>query len=397
MSNKASDEHTAQASVNTEPENTEANAFQSAVPNGDSDAAAARVVRLSGASIAAVILLSLLWYMAADRFTPYTTQARVEGYVVGVAPKIAGLVTQVWVKNNSHVAKGDKLFEIEPSQYQIAVDRARSDLENTERQVSAGSAAVEASRAKLRASVANQRKTQQDASRLKRLYDEDHGTISVRRLEISQSNVDQAKAQVGAAEADVKRAIEQMGGDGDDNSLLKIALTSVEKAELDLANSVVRASSDGIITHLTTGVGQFAGAGNPVLTLISINDVWINAEFTENNLGNISVGTSVDILFDSLPGHIFIGEVRSIGLGVSGAKEPTPGTLPTIQNNRDWLRQSQRFPVMISFDLSQHPDLRRQLRLGGLASVMAYSDKGGLLTLLGKAYIKLASWFSYAY
>ncbi|MBT3427844.1 MAG: HlyD family secretion protein [Gammaproteobacteria bacterium] len=392
MNDKSIDENAMQSPVDTKGEEPEGLSSQD-----DSEEAAGRIIRISGASIAVVLLLSLLWYLAADRFTPYTTQARIGGYVVGVAPKIAGLVTQVWVKNNQQVAKGDRLFEIDASQYQIAVDRASSDLENTARQVNAGSAAVEAARATLRATEANELKTKQDLDRLTRLYDDDRGTISVRRLEISQASLDQAKAQVRVAEADVKRAIEQMGGDGEDNTLLKTAQTGVEKAQLDLANSVVQASTAGIITNLRAEIGQFAGAGNPVLTLIAINDVWINAEFTENNLGNISEGTPVEILFDVLPGEVFKGQIRSIGLGISSGKEPPPGTLPTIQNNRDWLRQSQRFPVIISFDPNQNSELRRHLRLGGQASVMAYSNDTGLLTWLGEAYIRISSWFSYAY
>ena len=358
---------------------------------------AGTAVKRGGAGVAVVIVLSLLWYLAADRFTPYTTQARVEGYVVGVAPKVAGLVTQVWVSNNVEVQQGDRLFEIDPSQYQIALDRARSDLENTQRQVSAGNASVAAARAKLRAAEANALKANQDLSRLTRLYEEDPGTISVRRLEISQASLEQAEAQVTAAEADIRRAIESMGGDDVDNTLLKTALVGVEKAELDLSNTVVQASTDGIITNLRAEVGQFAGTGTPVLTLVAIQDVWINAEFTENNLGNIGVGTPVEILFDVLPGEVFQGQIRSVGLGVSAGREPKPGTLPTVQNDRDWLRQSQRFPVIIGFDPAQHPTLRRQLRLGGQASVMAYSEGHGVLGWLGKIYIRIASWLSFAY
>ena len=130
---------------------------QATSPEGDGEGdAASRAVKRSGASVALVIILSLLWYLAADRFTPYTTQARVEGYVVGVAPKVAGLVTQVWVSNNRLIEEGDRLFEIDPAQYQIAVDRARSDLENTRRQVSAGDATVASARAKLRAAQPNE-------------------------------------------------------------------------------------------------------------------------------------------------------------------------------------------------------------------------------------------------
>ena len=359
---------------------------------------AGRSVRKGGIGVALAIVLSLTWYVLADRYTPYTTQARIEGYVIGVAPQVAGTVTRVWVTNNQEVEEGQPLFEVDSSQYQIAVDRARSDLENAGRQVGAGSAAVNAARANLLAARANERKAEQDATRLARLYEEDPGTISVRLLEVAQASHEQAQAQVTAAEADIERAIEQMGGDdAENNTILNTALTAVAKAELDLANTVVRASSSGVITDLRADVGQFAGTGSPVLTLIAIHDVWINAEFTENNLGHVEVGTPVEILFDVLPGQVFRGEVRSIGLGVGAGRSQTAGTLPTIQNDRDWLRQSQRFPVIIGFDTRQDEALQGQLRIGGQASVIAYSEGTGLLRLLGKAYIRLAGWLSYVY
>ncbi len=100
-----------------------------------------------------VILLSLLWYLLSDRFTPHTSQARVQGYVVGIAPRAGGLVTDVWVKNNQAVEEGQALFQIDQSQYQIALEKARSDLETAYRQVEAGNATVQASRAKLLAVI----------------------------------------------------------------------------------------------------------------------------------------------------------------------------------------------------------------------------------------------------
>ena len=102
-------------------------------------------------------------------------------------------------------------------------------------------------------------------------------------------------------------------------------------------------------------------------------------------------------MFDALPGRVYDGEVRSIGLGTSPGSEQPAGALPTIQNNRDWLRQSQRFPVIIGFDTQQDADLRKQLRIGGQASVIAYGEGTTLLRLLGKVYIRAASWLSYAY
>ena len=87
--------------------------------------------------------------------------------------------------------------------------------------------------------------------------------------------------------------------------------------------------------------------------------------------------------------------MRSVGLGVSTGQPQQPGTLPTIDNDRDWLRQAQRFPVIIGFDPTGDKELRRQLRVGGQASVMAFADGHGLLELLGKAYLRVMSWFSY--
>jgi multidrug resistance efflux pump len=361
-----------------------------------SDAEAARAVRNGGFGVAALILLSLTWYLLADRFTPYTTQARVEGYVIGIAPEVAGRVEEVWVANNQDVEVDQRLFAIDASQYKIALDKANADLDNARRQVGAGSATVAAARANLLAAQANELKARQDAVRLERLHTGDPGTISIRRLEVSQASLEQARAQVTAAEADIQRAIEQMGGDADqNNTILNQALTAVDKAKLDLSHTVVAAPSRGIITDLRTSVGHFAAAGQPVMTLVAIHDVWISAEFTENNLGHLRPGSKVEIVFDALPGRVLDGEVRSIGLGVSAGQTPPAGTLPSIDNNRDWLRQAQRFPVIIGFDPKQDPELRKHLRIGAQASVMAYSDGHGLLGLLGKAYLRLMSLLSY--
>ena len=382
---------------NQKPLPDETNA-QSTQDEQQTDKAATASVRNGALIIGLLIVFSLGWYLLADRFTPFTTQARVQGYVVGVAPKVAGVVTQVWVRNNQAVEAAQPLFEIDPSQYQIALKRAQSDLGNARSQVDAGTAAVESARANLRAALANELKAEKDYTRLARLHREDPGTISVRRLEVSQASLDQARAKVSAAEAGIQQAIEQKGGDDDDsNAILKSAQSALEKAQLDLANTVVKASSRGVITDLRAEVGQYAGTGSPVMTLVAIDDVWINAEFTENNLGHMRPGRSVEILFDALPGQIFQGEVRSIGLGISAGQAQPPGNLPTVENNRDWLRQAQRFPVVIGFDITQQESLRRQLRVGGQASVIVYSSEGGLLRMLGRAYIRLKSWLSYAY
>ena len=346
-----------------------------------------------------LIVLSLAWYLLADRYTPYTQQARVGAFVIPVAAEVAGRVIRVNVRNNQDVKAGDVLFELDPQPLQIAVDRAKADLESTRRQVGASTAGIASAQASLRAAQANELKTRQDNQRLEGLYKQDPGTISVRLLEVSRANREQAVAQVAAARAEVQRAQEQEGGNTDTNAQLRSAASALAKAELDLANTRIGARSAGLITDLRTDVGQFAAVGSPVMTLIAIHDVWISADLTENNLGRVQPGTPVAIVLDALPGEVLDGRVRSVGYGVSVGQTPAPGTLPSIQNSRDWLRPVQRFPVIIEFTEEAKKRLvdNRAIRAGGQAEVMAFPTEGNPLNPLGRLFVGLMSWLSYAY
>jgi multidrug resistance efflux pump len=254
---------------------------------------------------------------------------------------------------------------------------------------------VNSAQASLRAAKANELKASQDTVRLEHLYKEDPGAISVRRLEISRASLEQATSQVAAAMAEVRRAIEEEGGSTEDNAKLRSARSKLEKTKLDITRTTVRASASGLVTDLRIDVGQFASIGSPVMTLITINDLWINAEFTENNLGHLKPGSPVEIVLDAVPGKVI--QVRSIGFGVSAGEATPPGALPTIANNRDWLRQAQRFPVVVEFNPGAHPQLLSAIRLGGQAEVIAYTEGHGVLNSLGHAFIRMMSWLSYAY
>ncbi len=354
-----------------------------------------------GTRIGTVILLvlifgSLLWYFAADRLTPYSSQARVQAFVVPVAAEVAGKVLAVHVKNNDDVERGQALFEIDPAQYQIALQRSRADYESIRHSVNASVATVEAARASLQAAQANRVKADKDATRQEALYAEDRGAISVRRLEIAQATRIEAHSKEQASEADLRKAQEAAGDAGDDNAQLRSARSAIEKAELDLARTKVVAPARGLVTDLRTDVGHFAQAGAPAMTLIAIHDQWIDADMTENNLGNIEPGDDVAIVLDVLPGKVLKGRVRSVGNGISSGQPAPPGTLPTIQNSRDWLRQAQRFPVAIAFDPSDAERLRKA-RVGGQAEVMVFTGDNFVMNTLGAAYIRLKSWLSYLY
>ena len=345
-----------------------------------------------------LIVGSLVWYFAADRLTPYTSQARVQAFVVPVAAQVSGTVLKVHVKNNDTVEQGQALFDIDPSQYQIALQKSRSDYESVRRSINASVAAVEAAKASLQAAEANHVRAEQDARRQERLYAEDPGAISVRLLEIAQATRVQARSQEKAAEADLRRAQETAGERGDNNSQLLSARSAIEKAELDLKRTEVIAPARGLVTDLRTDVGQFAQVGAPAMILIVIHDLWINADMTENNLGNVNPGDKVAIVLDAMPGEVLKGRIRSVGRGVSSDQQAQPGTLPTIENSRDWLRQAQRFPVAVEFDPSELERLRGGgVRLGGQAEVLIYTGDHILMNWLAGVFIGVMSYLSYLY
>lgn len=352
--------------------------------------------RIGGAVIASLIVVSLMLYVVGDRLVPYTSQARIQAFVVPVAAEVSGKVEKVHVKNNDEVQPGQPLFDIDPSQYEIALQRSRADYEAVRRSVNASVAAVESARAALQAAEANRQMAEKDASRQERLYEEDPGAISVRRLEIAQSTRDEAVGKAKRAEAELRKAQEAAGDSGDLNAQLRSARAAVAKAELDRARIQVFAPARGIVTDLRVDVGNFAQAGAPLMTLIAMHDLWISADLTENNLGNVDPGDAVAIVLDVMPGEVLKGRVRSIGGGVGTGQQSPPGSLPAIQNSRDWLRQAQRIPVAIEFDASELSRLRG-LRIGGQADVLVYTGNNPVMNLLGAAYIRVMSWLSYLY
>ncbi len=132
------------------------------------------------------------------------------------------------------------------------------------------------------------------------------------------------------------------------------------------------------------------------MTLMAMHDLWISADMTENNLGNMKPGDEVAIVLDVMPGEVLKGRVRSVGTGISPGSEAQPGTLPQVQNSRDWLRQAQRFPVAVEFDPSERERLRG-VRIGGQADVLVYTGDHSFMNWLAGFFIKVMSYVSYLY
>lgn len=345
--------------------------------------------------VLALAALLLVWYLVSDRVTPYTSQARVHALVIPVSPEVSGTVIAVAVGNNQRVAAGQELFQIDPNRNQLAVEAAEADLQTARQSMGASGANVSAAEAALVTAEASRVRAEKDAVRLKRIQKEDPGAISVRRVESAEATLTAAQGQVAAAKANIEKAKQDLGQTGEQNSRVLQAQSALDQARLNLEKTTVRAPEDGLVTDVRVNNGNYANAGSPQLTFIAIENIWVQADFTENNLGNIRSGNAVRIVFDVLPGQVFTGTVRETGFGV--AVDSTPlGSLPTIENDRDWLRASQRYPVLVDFELPRREN-GTDIRVGSQASVVVLTQERGLFNLLARFQIWLNSLLTYAY
>lgn len=336
----------------------------------------------------------MIGYLVADRVTPVSSQARVHALVVPIAAEVSGTVRQVAVANNQVVESGDILFQLDDERYRFAVTSAEASLQSARQATGASSAGVDAAEAGVRSAEAGFTRAEQDAVRLRRIKTQDPGAISDRRLESAEASSTVAQQQLVAARANLEQARQNRGDSGEQNSQIQQAQAALEGAKLDLERTTVLSPTTGVVTDVRVDRGNFAGAGAPQMTFISTEDVWVQADFTENNLGNVDGGDAVGVIFDVFPGRVFAGVVRTTGFGVAVDSAPLGG-LPSIENNRQWLRDAQRFPVIIDFDMST--DDMGKLKVGSQASVIIYSGDNWIFNTLGKLYIRVGSLLSYAY
>ncbi len=334
-------------------------------------------------------------YLVADRQTPFTTQARVHAFVIPITPQVSGNVIGVEIENNSRVTAGQVLIRINPIDYELAVATAESALRVVQQSINAGVAGVESAEASVEAAKASRWRSEQDVVRMRKIRDEDPGALSQRRIDQAEASFTAARANVAAVNASLESARSSLGEIGENNADLQRAQVDLDKARVNLARTVLVAPRDGLVTDMRVDQGSFAAAGAPLMTFISTHEVWVRADFTENNLGNISQGNRVELTFDVQPGKIFKGRIRETGFGVQ-VDSNSLGTLPTIDNQRSWLRDAQRFPVLIDVEIGQDPQ-QTGLRVGSQVSVIVYTGDNGLMNFLGRIYIRVAAILSYAY
>ena len=342
----------------------------------------------------ALLFLLFAYHVLADRYTPYTSQGRVEAFLTQIAPEVSGDVVEVGVSDNVGVKKGQLLFRIDPERYAIAVRSAEANLSVALQGADVSTADI----AGARAQIAKQRA---DLSASRQLQGIVTGLVDKRALPQTQgirADADTAKsaADLARARADLQRAIANLGAPGMQNPKVRQAMAALEQARLDLRNTEVRAPSDGTVTNLRLATGQFVSPGQPLLSFLETGPRWISADMRENQLGNVRPGQEVIVALDIQPGKLFRGRVHSVGWGVSQGDEAPTGQLASMPADEGWLRDPQRFPVRIMVLPEDAKKAGLDVgRSGAQANIVILTNDKSLLNPIGRFWIKLVALLSY--
>jgi len=369
------------APQNKQQENTAASVENTADP-----------VRKISKYVLYVVLFLFSWYVIADRIAPWTDQARVQAYVVPIVSQVSGRVVEINVNKDQLVQPGDTLFKIDPSDYELAVENAESNLELAGQEIGAGTATVTTAQAGVVEAETHLEHMKVQSVRVYEL--EEQNVLSKSDGDKARAKVKSAEAQLMSAQAQLEKAKQALGEKDNKNPRIRSAIAALKKAQLDLSRTTIVAPSLGGITNLQIDIGQYATAGSPQMTFIEIDNIWIQANLRENNIANIKPGNSVDITLDVAPGKIFKGTVSSVGFAVDSGDSSSVGGLASVAGKSGWLRDAQRFPVIISFDDNSAAGYRR---LGGQADVLIYTGNNWIINSLGWIWIRVLSWFSYVY
>ncbi|WP_295890730.1 HlyD family secretion protein [uncultured Vibrio sp.] len=332
----------------------------------------------------------LLFSIISDRIIPSTDNARVKGYVVPIKPQVSGQVLDILVSANQPVKEGDVLAKLNPADYEIAVKQAEQNLEIAGQNVGAQTASIAASQARLTSANVDLENVKLQSNRILEMAE--RGVVSKSDADQARANLASSRAAVRNAQADLEKSKQQLGADGEDNSQIKAALLALEQAQINLERTVITAPTDGGVSNFSLSEGFYASAGQPLMTFVSTESIWIEAYFRENSLGNIEAGDEVEVALDFAPGRVIKGTVTSVDWGVDWGQNDQAGKLAQANNQTGWLRQTQMLPISIEFDPA---DAKGLLRVGGQADVIVYSQDNFLFNTIGKLWIRFVSWMSY--
>lgn len=344
--------------------------------------------------VVGVLLALLVLQIISDRTAPITSQGTVEALLLPITPNVSGDVSEVSVSDNKLIEADTPLFRIDPTPFQLAVDNAEAQLALSGQSVGASTAGVASAQSQLAERRARLGNVRAQGERILELVS--RGVYPQAQGDAARAEIAQAEADVAAAEAEVARAQAALGPGGADNPEILAAAARLETAQFDLEKTKVVSPTRAFVTNLKLSAGQYAKAGQPVMTLIDVQGAWVVAYFRENQLGVIKVGDEVEMALDIRPGEILHGRVTGIGGGVMTVnQDANPGALTQLPKGGEWMTYPQRLPVRIEFD---PPDqIPQSVRLGSQVTVIVKADGYVFLSPLWWVYIRFLSLLSYVY
>jgi multidrug resistance efflux pump len=334
-----------------------------------------------------VIAALVAYYVLSDRYTPFTTDAYVQAYVIQVAARVEGQVVRVHVLEDQAIRKGDLLFEIDPRPFEHRVALLEAKLAQAIQQVAQLDSELAASKAddariaaeEAYARAVHEQETQirrQDATTDRRYLD------AVQKYRVVQADHERSRALTRKVEQALAARI------GGEHAIVAEIRAQLAEAKLNLSWTRVYALCDGLITDLQLRVGAYTHTGQAVMTLIDTSRWLVVANFRENALVRLREGQPAGVAFRSLPGRVFGAQAVSVGWGVSQGQGVPSGQLPNVKVPASWVPPAQRFQVrLILDDPGSVP-----LRVGMTGSVAVYTEPEGVLNAITHFWHQVIAW-----
>ncbi len=339
-----------------------------------------------------VVLVGAAWgiydWMANSHFEE-TDNAYVQGNMVQIVPQTAGTVQTIMADDTDYVQEGQLLVALDPADARVALDQAKANLAQAVRQVRTlyvNNGSFHAQIAQRQADVVKARndvaRAQSDLKRRQALTG--NGAVSKEELSHAQSQVDSAQAALSAAQAGVNTAREQLASnqsltDGIDitqHPNVQAAGAKVREAYLATQRTQLVSPVSGVVGKRSVQVGQRVAPGAPLMTVVPMNQLWVEANFKENQLRNLRLGQPVKMTADLYGKKVeYTGTVAGLGVGTGSAFS----LLPAQNATGNWIKVVQRVPVRVALDPKQLADHPLRVGLSMLVDVDIANQDGKLL------------------
>ncbi len=313
-----------------------------------------------------------LYWLLVSRFYEETENAYVQGNVVQVTPQIAGTVTKIYVDDTDVVQPGQPLVGFDTADANVALAQAEAQLAQTVREVRTLYASQAQSGANVTLREAELARAQDDLARRKALAGT--GAVSGEEIRHAELAVSTAQAAVVAAKEQLAsgRALTE-GTTVMQHPNVQRAAAHVEEVMLTQARSTLYAPVGGEIAKRNAQVGQRISPGAPMMAIVPLDQLWVDANFKEAQLRNMRVGQSVKLIADLYGSKVkYEGKVVGMGAGTGSAF----ALLPAQNATGNWIKVVQRLPVRIALDpkqLEEHP-----LRIGlSMTAEVDIHDRSG--------------------